>query len=227
MRRKRLSPLQFCAVLGIFAVLLAVVIAVVLGVKRREGEVDFEADYYFLIEECEDSTAAAVAGTVYGKGGAGVLLESGDGVVVACYYTVQDAERVREAMLEKGTKTRILELSAQKFPLKGTNAAYCARVAANARTLESCARLLYDTANGLERAQAGQSAARAAAYGTACSLAGLAEGNEERFFDRWNAELARAERECREISEGIVFAKDLRRIQAQLLCALVGLKGYF
>ena len=69
--------------------------------------------------------------------------------------------------------------------------------------------------------------AKAAARGAASSLAGLAEGNAGAFFDRWNAELLAAKRSCKEIEGGLVFAKDLRRIQAQLLCALVGLGAYF
>ncbi len=224
--RRRLSLFQFLAVLGLFAATVFLFLAAVSCVKRDEKVVNFEAKYYFLVENCEDTTAAAVAGTVYGRGGAGVLL-GGRAVVVACYYTVQDAERVQSAMSEKGTVTRIEEVSAKKFALKGGNAAYCGRVEANAATVETCARLLYDTANGLERAELGQSAAKAAAHGAASSLAGLAEGNAGAFFDRWNAELLAAKRSCKEVEGGLVFAKDLRRIQAQLLCALVGLGAYF
>ena len=222
-----MSPLQFLAVLGLFACAIFLFLGAVACVKRDEREVNFEADYYFLVEDCEDSTAAAVAGTVYGKGGAGVMLGGGRAVVVACYYTVQDAERVQSAMREKGQNTRIEAISAKKFTLKGGNTAYCARIEDNATTAETCARLLYDTANGLERAEKGQSEAKAAAHGAASSLAGLAEGNAGRFFDRWNAELLSAKRNCEEAADGLVFAKDLRRIQAQLLCALVGLGAYF
>lgn len=221
-----MSLLQFFAVLGLFAATAILFVAAVSCLKREEKEVNFEADYYFLVENCEDSTAAAVAGTVYGRGGAGVML-GGRAVVVACYYTVQDAERVQASMREKGQETRIEEVSAEKFTLKGGNAAYCGRVEDNAATVETCARLLYDTANGLERAEMGQAEAKAAARGAASSLAGLAEGNEGAFFDRWNAEISAAARSCREAESGLVFAKDLRRIQAQLLCALAGLGAYF
>ncbi len=224
--RRRLSPWQFLAVLGLFAATILLFLAAVSCVRRDEQEVDLGAKYYFLVENCEDSTAAAVAGTVYGRGGAGVTL-GGGAVVVACYYTAQDAERVRSNMREKGTETRIEEVSAEKFVLKGGDAAYCGRVEANAATVETCARLLYNTANGLERAELGQAEARAAAHGAASSLAGLADGNAGAFFDRWNAELLAAARSCKEAESGLVFAKDLRRIQAQLLCALVGLGAYF
>ncbi len=214
-------------VVCIFAVLLALFIGLAVGAKKRQQAVDFEADYYFLIEKCEDSTAAAVAGRVHSSGGAGYLFRGGKAVIVACYYTVQDAERVRDAMLERGADVEIAPLSAQKFYLSGENAAYAAHVAANAETAESCARLLYDVANGLERAQMGQTEARDAVRGAAGSLAGLRKSNGGAFYDRWNAELASAERECREISDGIAFAKEVRRVQAQLLCALVGLEEYF
>ncbi len=226
-KRRRLSLWQFFIVLGMFAAALLLFVSVVFCINRDEREVDFEADYYFLVENCEDSTAAAVAGKVYGRGGAGVALEGGRAVVVACYYTVQDAERVQASMREKGVETRIEALSARKFKLRGDAAAYAARVTANAETVETCARLLYRAANGLERAEIGQAEAKAAARGAASSLAGLWQGNGGGFFDGWNAELIGAARSCREVADGLAFAKDLRRIQARLLCALVGLDAYF
>ena len=199
----------------------------VLGVKKRSVKVDFEADYYFLVETCEDSTAAAVAGKVYGSGGAGMLLEGGKAVVVACYYTVRDAERVRDAMREKGVETQIYKRSAKIFYLDGAEAEFAERVRGNAETVSTCARLLYDTANRLERAETGQAGARAVTEGVVQSLRGLIAGNAEGFFDRWNAKLAEAARSCSEIGAGIVFAKDLRRTQADLLNALVGLGSFF
>ncbi len=226
-KRKRLDLGQFFAVLGLFAIAVALFVAAVLGVKREEREVDFRAEYYFLVRSCESTTAAAVAGTVYGSGGAGVVLDGGEAVIVACYYSVQDAERVQSAMREKGVETRVWTRSSEKFMLKGDSAAFCARVEANAATAETCARLLYDAANGLERAQMSQAQAQAAARGAACSLAGLVQGNEEGFFGLWNAGLVAAERQCREVADGIVFAKDLRRIQAELLCAVVELDTFF
>lgn len=226
-KRRRLRGREILIVLGVFAAAVLLLIAIFAGVKRSRAAVGFEAEYYFLVERCEDSTAAAVAGSIYGAGGAGYLLHGGGAVVIACYYTVRDAERVQAAMREKGAETQIMELSAEKFYLSGANAAYAARVAANAETAEACARLLYDAANGLERAELGQTEARTAARGAADCLAGLRTGNAGAFFDRWNAELVRAERECREISDGIAFAKDLRRVQARILCGIVELGSYF
>lgn len=226
-KRRRLKTSELLAVLCLFLTLVAILIGMFAAVRWSRAEVCFQAKYYFLVEDCSDSTAAAVAGKVYSSGGAGYLLHGGDGVVLACYYTVREAERVQSVMREKGVETRIAELSAEKFYLNGGNAAFALRVEANAATAETCARLLYDAANGLERAERSQAEARSAVRGVRDAFAGLRKENAEGFFGRWNAELAEIGRECGEIAEEIVFAKDLRRIQAEILTALVGLDAYF
>lgn len=182
---------------------------------RAIQTVRLSQEYYFLVRDCRETTADAVAGDIYLSGGAGYLLDD-DEVVVACYYAQTDAEYVRGVMESKGVDTRVVALQAKSFSLNGKRAASRARVEANAQTVDSCARILFDAANGLERAEIGQEEARAAVRGVVKSLAGLRGGNEEGVFSLWNVALLRAERRGKELAEGILFSKDLRYLQVAL-----------
>ena len=192
---------------------------------RGYARVSLGKEYYFLVRDCEDTTASAVAGQVYLSGGAGYLL--GDAVVLSCYFKETDAERVRGSMTEKGLETRLLALKTEDFTLSGERARYLKEVKANAETVETCARVLYDTANGLERTDISQDEARAAVKGVVSALKGLRQGNEDSFFELWNYELSKAERRGKELAEGILFAKDLRYLQVELCMDILHADEYF
>lgn len=222
--RKR-SAATFFAVLAVFFVTVCLLVGTLWWYGRNETGVDLGREYYFLVQDCEDTTASAVAGQVYLAGGAGYLL--GDAVVLSCYFARQDAERVQSSLKEKGVETRILALSSERLSLHGRDAALGASVRSNLETAETCARVLFDTANGLERASLSQESARAAVKGAVTTLSGLERSNEAKLFDRWNAALREMERRGTEIASGILFAKDLRYLQTELLLAVVHADDYF
>ncbi len=219
----RLSAATFLAALAVFLLTVGLFVGVFFWYGRDYARVSAEREYYFLVRDCEETTAAAVAGQVYLSGGAGFRLDTAGGscVVLACYFRVTDAERVQSAMEEKEIATRILTLSGSDFVLEGKNAAQKSRVEGNLETAETCARILYDTANGLERADLSQEEARVAVRGVVKALKGLRGGNEENLFGLWNVRLAAAERRGTEIADGILYAKDLRYLQAELCLAIV------
>lgn len=219
---QRRGPWTFLAALGVFLFTVGLFVGMFVWYGRDETTLSLGREYYFLVRECEDATASAVAGQVYLSGGAGYLLTDGGRscVVLSCYFRLTDAERVQGALAEKGIEAEILTLSTKDF---SASAADKQLIEDNVATAETCARILYDAANGLERAEFTQDEARAAVRGAASSLKGLSQGS----FPLWNAELVRAEHKAREICEGILFAKDLRYLEAELLLAIVRADVYF
>lgn len=203
------------------------------GIFRWSGSasevVSVDKSYYFLVRDCEDTTASAVAGQIYFSGGAGYLLKTGgeSSIAIACYFSLQDAERVRDRMAEKGVETGIKHLSSQDFSVSGSVCAQKNRMLSNAETAETCAKLLYDTANGLERTDASQDEARAAVRSVYKVLKGLREGNGHAVYSEWNRALSDAEKRARETAEGILFAKDLRYLQVQLCDFIINFSDYF
>lgn len=219
--RSRAAP--FWVVCGIFSFTVCLFAGLFYAYGRDRVKVSPQREYYFLVRDCEDTTASAVAGEVYLAGGAGYLMEEAgeNAVALSCYFTRSDAERVQGMMREKGIETRLLALSGADFILKGERGKLSARVLGNIQTVEQCAKILYETANGLERAQLSQDEGRSAARGVAVSLKGLRLENEDGLFALWNARLKESERRAAEIAEGIVYCKDLRYLQVELLLSVV------
>lgn len=209
----------FLAVVALFAVSVCFLLAVFWWSGREYTEVSLEETYYLLVRDCETTTAGAVSGQVYLSGGAGYLIGE-DTVVVACYFSMEDAEFVQETMRGKGVETHILEYAPNVLRLEGDRALEAERIAANANTADTCARILFDTANGLERSSLSQEEARSAVRGVVSSLKGLREGNGDGAYARWNAALKQTERRGTEVASGILFAKDLRYLQVELCIAV-------
>lgn len=210
---------------GLFAILVGVFVGSAYLAGRGRERVSLDAEYYFLVKPCETSTAAAVAGEVYSAGGAGYL--GGEGVYLACYYRKADARRVCSLMQRKGEAVEVDERSADDVVLSGGDVRYAEQIRGNAETVGSCARLFYDAANGLERGELSQSAARGAVRGAADALVGLKQGNTDGFFSKWNGILERIALQSREIAAGILFAKDLRYLQISLCFAVLGMNQCF
>lgn len=216
----------FFAVLAVFLFTVCLFVGVFWWYGEDYARVSLGKEYYFLVRDCEDTTASAVAGQVYLSGGAGYLMGE-NAVALSCYFKEMDAERIQGSMAEKGLDTRLLTLKTAEFTLSGEKAKFRDRVESNVETVETCARVLYDTANGLERTELSQDEARAAVKGVVTALKGLRQGNEDSLFELWNYHLSNAERRGKEIIEGILFAKDLRYLQIELCMTILSADQYF
>ena len=227
--QERFRRRGFLAALIIFTAIVLTFVGYLFAAGRDYVRVSLPQRYWLLVRECEDSTAAAIIGQSYVSGGAGFLYEAGgrQTVALACYYEEATASSVSTTMAEKGVETRVIPLTPSDFELNGNAAAQQKRIAANADTVDTCAKILYDTANGLERAELSQEGARAAVRGVVSTLRGLAKENTGAFYESWNTELVRATRKGVELSEGILFAKDLRYLQIQLSVCIVNAGNYF
>lgn len=227
-RRRGRGGIFFAAVL-VFVFSICLFVGIFWWNSRAAETFTRNTSYYFLVRSCEDTTASAVVGEVYFSGGAGYLLEDGKAVVLACYFSEETANSVREGLQEKGVETQILKRTLGEIELNGDVAEAKKRIAANVETLETCALILYDTANALERTEYGQEEARVALSGVLKVIKGLREENAAiaTLYDVWNAELLRAERKAIEIYSGILFAKDIRYLQVQLCFTVLNLNRYF
>ncbi len=213
------------AALALFLGVICVLAGIFWWNGREEATLEQDREYFLLVRDCTGETAAAVAGQVYFSGGAGYLL--GNEVVIACYFSERDAAFVQSGMAERGVETRLRRIAPSVCILHGDAAGEAARIRSNAETADSCARILFDAANGLERTDLSQETARAAVEGVVSSLAGLRKGNAGKVYGEWNARLLSAGRRGREIASGILFAKDLRYLQVDLCLAVSSLSEYF
>lgn len=191
------------------------------------GKILYEKTYYFLARECTEASASSVAGQVYSSGGAGYYMQEGSKgyVVLACYGEKTDAEKVLRTLTEKGEEVCVLERAFSQTYLYA-DGLFRAKVASNLKTVESCAQLLYDTANGLERFALSQEQARLAVGGVAKALNGLMAEEDVRFF-AWQQSLHLALKRANEIREGILFAKDVRYLQVMLCEQIVNGETFF
>lgn len=212
-----------------FAVLLCLFVGYLFWCGKDYARVSFSQKYWLLVRECEETTASAIVGESYVLGGAGNLVEVNGTRVVAlsCYYTERDANLVQRSMEGKGVVTQIIPLAPEDLELRGDSVREEKRILANAETIDACARILYDTANGLERTECSQDEARAALKGVLSSLKGLQDGNEGEAYALWNNALENVRRRGEETVQGILFARDLRYLQVQLCITVTNVKNYF
>lgn len=191
------------------------------------ARISFGKEYYFLVKDCEETTATAVTGDIYAAGGAGYLLEEDGAVAIACYFKESSAESVQKNLEAKGTSTRLIVKSPSDLSLRGRKSAYKTQIESNLETVDSLAHILYETANGLERSELSQREAKAAFNGVVSSLGGLIASNESDVFFLWNTALEEAKRKGAEIASGLLFSKDLRYLQTMLCDKTVNLTNYF
>ncbi len=227
--RRRSRAAKFPLICGAFTLCVCLFLTIFYLNARRSAKILLDGEYFFLAKSCEETTAAALVGQVYDSGGAGVLIEA-DGqvaVALACYFTRSDAENVSRSLRERGTETEIYRMTTPELTIFGADSEIAARVSANARTADTCARILYDTANGLERASTSQEEARAAVRGVSKVLRGLCAENGNELHARWNAELTALGREGEELADGLLFSKDVRCLQVRICYALARFDGYY
>lgn len=203
--------------------LLVCLIASCAAALTVEGtaRVEFSRTYQFLVRDCDAEAAAAVSGEVSSLGGAGYYLqaEGESAVVLAVYPDEASAHSVLDGMKDEGEGVRLLALAAQPFSVRG-GAEQAARVLAQLRTLDTCASLLYRAANGLATGEFSQAEARAAADGVRRVLEGLAASSGE-------GEIGDLAEACRSLASGILFSRDVRRVQAEICAKIVSAHEIF
>lgn len=115
------------AALLFVAAAIIVMSAVIAALPSCNDKLEFSARYFFVCYENPDDalSASTISSTVQSFGGAGYIVKIGEGyrVVVACYYSKEDAEKVIGNLSEEGRPVTLVEayIGGYDFPyaLKG------------------------------------------------------------------------------------------------------------
>lgn len=201
---------------------------------ERAEEIVVNKSYYFLVaaEECSESCLAEA----FLSGGAGVELrtESGEYAVLACYAGGNGKEQAQEAqktfsdlkkeetmIVPRGCGTIYLRTREQK---RRKN-----EITGILNTLDGCADALYFAAKAAENGKMGQSALKETAKSTALVCSALAKSiTGKDGASKRCAELCKDfSADLKEISSGIVYARDLRRMQAEVCMAYLAFSGAY
>lgn len=205
----------------VFLLLSCLFAGVVISEGRAFCTVEPDLSYSFVLRSCSKEVSAAVVKEVYRAGGAGYATE--DGVIVACYFETSEAERAASMLRERGTEAEVKTRSVPAFVLEGRNREEGEAVLSTLSAADSCARVLFDVANGLERMTVGQEEARAAVRGVGMSLRALSKEGPS----LWGGEMTSVARDTDDVAAGILFAKDVRLLQVRLCLAVLSAKRFF
>lgn len=221
---KKISPfiVSVACVLAVTATIISSVIFF------GNSIIQFEAEYYFVCYTVRDNalSADAISNTVSSYGGAGYVLEY-DGnyyITVACYYTENEANRVRQNLLKRGLACSVLSVetnnySIQSLMIRGKEKLY----SGNLNTLHSLSELCYKCANGLDTGEYSQSSAKSVLNDVMSGLNGLKIANNENCF---YGELKRLIAECESVEGGYLYSKDMRKLQIAITDTIINIELY-
>lgn len=223
-RFKRISPFTISV-----AVVLTVTAAIIFSViSCGSTKIQFETEYYFVCYTIRDNalSADAISDTVSSYGGAGYVLEY-DGnyyVTVACYYTENEANRVRQNLLKRGLNCSVLCIETDFYLIQSLGSQKKEQLyLGNLNTLYSLSELCYKCANGLDTGEYNQNSAKSVLNDVMSGLHGLKEANTENCF--WG-EIRRLIAECEAVSEGFIYSKDMRKLQIAIADTIINIKLY-
>lgn len=223
-RFKEISPFALS-----IAVVLTVTVTIVLSVISFGGStINFERKYYFVCYTVRDNamSADAISDTVWKYGGAGYILEYGGNyyITVACYYSENEAERVKQNLLRRGLRCSVLSIEMNNYTIQSFNTHDKEQLyLGNLNTLYSLSELCYKCANGLDTGEYNQSAAKSVLSDVKSALSGLKNANLENCF---YGELRRLIAECEAIENGFLYSKDMRKIQIAITDTLINIELY-
>lgn len=223
-RLKGISPF----IISVAAV-LTVTVTIISGVIAFSGStIQFEAEYFFVCYTVRDNalSADAISDTVSSYGGAGYVLEyEGDYyITVACYYSENEANSVRQNLLKRGLNCSILSVETNNYLIQSLlNRGKERLYSGNFNTLHSLSQLCYKCANGLDTGEYNQGAAKAVLADVKSGLNGLKIANIENCF---YGELRRLIAECEAVESGFLYSKDMRKLQIAITDTIINIELY-
>ncbi len=212
--------------LGMGGVFIAVIGVYLVSFVFRTEEFKVERTVYFLVLPAEEATSSVVVQDIYVSGGAGYVFshKATQYVALAAYNNEWAAKNVQGTLEKKGKQTQILPLEIDTFYFKSKKEKEIkGAVEGCINTLLQCADLLYTTANGLETTRFTQGEARQIITELQSVFNGLKTTAAPQTEDLLNF----ASKKCREITSGIIYAKDVRYLQLFLLEGVYGLQETF
>ena len=211
------------------ATVIAVTTAIILCVIfLGNATIQFEAEYYFVCYTVRDNalSADAISSTVSNYGGAGYVLEY-DGnyyITVACYYTENEANRVKQNLLNRGLACSVLSVKTDNYSIQSLqNRGKQELYSGNLNTLHSLSELCYKCANGLDTGEYSQSSAKRVLNDVMSGLNGLKIANSENCF---YGEIRRLIAECETVEGGFLYSKDMRKLQIAITDTIINIELY-
>ena len=211
------------------AVVLTATLVIIIGAISFGGvKIEFETEYHFVCYTVRDNSisADAISDTVSSYGGAGYVLEYGGDyyVTVACYYTENEADRVKHNLLKRGLNCSVLSVETDKYSLKsfggrGKEKLYIG----NLNTLYSLSELCYKCANGLDTGEYNQTLAKGVLSDVTSGLNGLNMANSDNCF---SGEIRRLIAECEAVNDGFLYSKDMRKLQIAIVDTIINIDLY-
>lgn len=218
-KNNKISPFFISVVsVAVITVLVCIFAASCQGAKLK-----FKTCFYFVCYAMEDNSisAGSISSAVSAYGGAGYIMEHGGKyyVTVSCYYEEKDAENVCRELKDRNLFCSVLKIETEEYRLKTSNAKkHTELYRGNLNTLNSLSRLAYDCANALDTGEYNQSKAKAVIADIKSGLNSLLSANENNCF---TAELRRLIAECGDAAGGIVYSKDLRKLQIAIADTII------
>lgn len=219
---KSISPF----VISVTAVIVATALVCIFAFSCSSNVLTFKTTFYFVCYKTEDNavSASSVSNAVSSYGGAGYILEYNGNfyVTVSCYYSGKDADSVSNSLKKKNLNCSVLKVETKEYPLNaGCSESVSKLYKGNLETLQSLSSIAYNCANALDTGEYGQSQAKSAISGIATSLKGLLNSNKDNCF---SPHLRRLIAVCEDASGGIIYSKDLRKLQIAIADTIINIK---
>lgn len=213
-------------VLGMVTLVSAFIIGYFAAMSVRMKHFTVDRTFYFLSVRADPGTVSVAAKSEYSEGGAGYTFTSGKNnyVALAGYNDEREATIVRDNLKAKGKECEIVPLKVDSFYFTDKKeVAVYEETRGFVNTLLSCVDLAYETANRLEEGRFTQKEAGRVLG----EIGGVLEGAEATNVPA-AAKLAREGSEkCDEITEDIIYAKEVRYLQLMLSEGIYDLQKLF
>ena len=222
-RRREITPF-IVAVGAIFAV---TVIICAFAVSCNTLTLTFETTFYFVCYKSSDNylSASSISDAVSSYGGAGYILEL-DGeyfITVSCYYSENDANSVRDSLARRELDCFVLKKETKEYPLPRSAGKNAELFKGNLNTLTSLSSLAYACANKLDTGEYSQANAKQVSSDLLKGLKSLQSSNSSNCFSN---ELRRLIIICEDAGSGIVYSKDLRKLQIAIADTVINIELY-
>lgn len=214
-------------IVAITAILTVTVIICAFAFSCNTATLEFEATFYFVCYKSEDNylSASSISDAVSSYGGAGYILEL-DGeyyITVSCYYSESDALSVCDSLAKRELNCFVLKKETNEYSLPRSAEKNSALYRGNLNTLTSLSSLSYTCANKLDTGEYSQADAKRVLSDILKGLKSLQSANAGNCFSN---ELRRLSTICEDAGSGIIYSKDLRKLQIAIADTVININLY-
>ncbi|MDE6585802.1 MAG: hypothetical protein K2K80_03885 [Clostridia bacterium] len=213
--------------ISVTAVITVTVAVIILSVSCSASKINFKTTFYFVCYAVNDNavSASSMSDAVSSYGGAGYILEHGNGfyVTVACYYRESDAAAVCSGLKMRQLDCEVLEVTTEGYPLSSFGGKNYNLYLGNLNTLLSLSTLAYNCANELDTGGYSQAEAKSVIADVESGLKGLLAANPDNCFTQ---PIRRLVAECGDARDGYIYSKNLRKLQIAIADVIININLY-